>query len=317
MAIAKTDKIVITGGAGLVGLNLVVELAAAGFSNLVVIDKLGENVELLRQLAPSVRRVVADLAEPGGGWQSEFDGCACAVVLHAQITGLTSAPFLRNNIEATKIVIAELERRGVGYVVDISSSVVNSVADDDYTRTKKAQEALFAESHLKHCCLRPTLMFGWFDPKHLGWLARFMAKTPVFPIPGDGRYMRQPLYQRDFCRIIRRCIEEETTGTYDIVGDTKIDYIDIIRAIKQAKGLRTVILPIPFPIFEGLMRGYALFSKNPPFTASQLRALTAGDRFTGVDTERTFGVRQTPFEAAMRETHGHATYSSIVPAPTH
>jgi hypothetical protein len=46
-------------------------------------------------------------------------------------------------------------------------------------------------------------MFGWFDRKHLGWLSRFMKKVPVFPIPGHGRYMRQPLYGgRDFANII-------------------------------------------------------------------------------------------------------------------
>ena len=41
-------------------------------------------------------------------------------------------------------------------------------------------------------------MFGWFDRKHLGWLARFMCRVPVFPIPGSGEYLRQPLYVGDF-----------------------------------------------------------------------------------------------------------------------
>jgi nucleoside-diphosphate-sugar epimerase len=316
MPFAKTDKIVLTGGAGLVGLNLVVELAEAGFENVVVIDKLAENVELIRKLAPSVRRVVADLAEPGG-WEQEFEGCACAVILHAQITGLTSEPFIRNNIHATKLVLAQLARHRVPYIIDIGSSVVNSVADDDYTRTKRAQEKLVTDSGLTRCCLRPTLMFGWFDPKHLGWLARFMEKTPVFPIPGDGRFMRQPLYQRDFCKIIRHCIDEQPTGIYDIVGDTQIDYIDIIRTIKRVKELKTLVLPIPFGLFDGMLRSYALFSSRPPFTSAQLRALTAGDHFTGVDTERTFGIRLTPFEDAMRETHGHPVYSRVIPTPTH
>jgi nucleoside-diphosphate-sugar epimerase len=316
MPTAKTDKIVLTGGAGLVGLNLVVELRAAGYERIVVVDKLRENLELLGRIHPEVRTVHADLAEPGG-WESELAGCTCAVLLHAQITGLKEEPFIRNNIDATKRVIAELQRHAVPYVIDVSSSVVNSAADDFYTRTKRVQERLVAESGLRHCCLRPTLMFGWFDPKHLGWLARFMEKTPVFPVPGDGRFMRQPLYQRDFCRIIRACIEREPTGTYDIVGDCQIDYIDIIRAIKRVKGLRTVVLPIPYRVFDGLLRFYALFDRRPPFTSAQLKALTAGDRFTGVDTEREFGIRLTPFEDAMRETHGHLVYSSLVPAPTH
>ena len=115
--------------------------------------------------------------------------------------------------------------------------VVNSVADDDYTRTKRAQEQLVAESGLAHCCLRPTLMFGCLDPKHLGWLARLMDIHAHLPDPG-----RRPLHApaalsarlQPHRRVVR--IEHQPAGrTYDIVGDTRIDYIDIIRTIKRVK----------------------------------------------------------------------------------
>src|SRR3546814_4955123 len=72
----------------------------------------------------------------------------------------------------------------VPYLVHVSSSVVNSQAVDFYTESKKAQEKLVVEAGIPHATLRPTLMFGWFDRKHLGWLARFMKRVPVFPIPG-------------------------------------------------------------------------------------------------------------------------------------
>ena len=61
--------------------------------------------------------------------------------------------------------------------------------------------------------LRPTLMFGWFDRKHLGWLARFMRKVPVFPIPDEGRYLRQPLYVGDFCNT-SRCLNSQRARSY-------------------------------------------------------------------------------------------------------
>ena len=75
----------------------------------------------------------------------------------------------------------------------LSTDFRGSVADDNCTNSKKRQEQLVLESGLRCCVLRPTLMFGWFDTKRLGWLARFMERVPVFPIPGHGRYMRQPL----------------------------------------------------------------------------------------------------------------------------
>jgi nucleoside-diphosphate-sugar epimerase len=305
-------RIVLTGAAGLVGQNLLVELESLGYRNLVAIDKHAHNLAILRGLHPAVEAIEADLAEPGA-WQQAFAGADLVVQLHAQITGKQHAEFERNNVQATQHVLEACRRHQVPYLVHISSSVVNSVADDSYTRTKRAQEAMVVSSGLTHCVLRPTLMFGWFDPKHLGWLSRFMAKTPVFPIPGDGRYMRQPLYERDFCRCIAWCIEHRPAGeVYDIVGDTRVDYIDIIRTIKRVKGLHTIILRIPVGLFAFLLRLYGLFTAKPPFTADQLKALSAGDDFHGVDTAAVFGVAQTQFEQAIRESYCDPRYGQVV-----
>jgi nucleoside-diphosphate-sugar epimerase len=308
----KSDKIVLTGAAGLVGQNLIVELKQQGYSQLVAIDKHEHNLAILRRLHPDVETILADLAEPGE-WTAAFVGARVVVQLHAQITGKFRALFDRNNLQATERVLAACAQHQVPFMVHISSSVVNSVATDDYTETKKLQEAQVRASSIAHCVLRPTLMFGWFDPKHLGWLSRFMARTPVFPIPGDGRFMRQPLYERDFCRCIAQCIAREPSGeTYDIVGATRVDYVDIIRTIKKVKNLRTLIVHIPIGFFALLLRVYSVFSSKPPFTADQLKALSAGDDFKGVDTEAIFGVAQTPFEEAIRESYCDPRYSAIV-----
>jgi len=306
------NRIVITGGAGLVGQNLVLMLTERGYKNIFVIDKHAANLQLLSTLNPGVTTICADVALIGA-WSDALIACDVAIVLHAQITAKESATFIRNNIEATRVVLGVLKEHNVPYTIHISSSVVNSVADDDYTNTKKAQEKLFLESGLAGCVLRPTLMYGWFDPKHFGWLARFMENVPVFPIPGHGRYMRQPLYERDFCRAIVWCVENKPLGkTYDLVGQERIDYIDIIRAIRDVKGLKTLIVKIPYTLFGWLLRFYALFSDKPPFTASQLKALTAGDDFKGVDIEQTFGFKPTPFAEGVKEAFCHPVYSTYV-----
>ena len=308
----KHDRIVLTGAAGLVGQNLLVELEAQGHTDLVAIDKHRANLDVLRALHPRVTAVEADLAEPGE-WAAHFAGAAVVVQLHAHITGTSAEPFVRNNVVATRHVLEAARRHAVQYLVHVSSSVVNAAADDDYTRTKREQERLVAASGIRHCILRPTLMFGWFDPKHLGWLARFMERTPVFPIPGAGRYMRQPLYERDFCRCVAGAMSMQPDGAvYDVVGDTRIDYVDIIRTIRRVKGLKTPIVHLPYALFRFLLRAWAVFDRSPPFTADQLDALTAGDEFSGVDTEAVFGVRQTPFEDAVRETFCDPRYAAVV-----
>jgi len=304
-------KVVITGGAGLVGQNLAYRLTCKGFGEVVVIDKHEHNAAILRRLQPSVKVVVADLADEGD-WESEFDGCTALVVAHAQIGGLDPEEFVRNNIRATERVLAAARPAKVPYIVHLSSSVVNSQAVDNYTETKKKQEALVDACGIKHVVLRPTLMFGWFDRKHLGWLARFMGRARVFPIPGSGRFPRQPLYVGDFCDIIVASIESEATGTFNITGRETIDYIDLVRAVREAVKSRTKLVKIPYSVFKALLWCYALINSDPPFTTKQLKALVTPDIFEVIDWPGIFGVRATGLNEALAETYQDPTFSSVV-----
>ena len=303
-------KIIVTGGAGLVGQNLVPRLKAAGWRDIVVVDKAAHNAAILRAHHPDVTVVVADLAD-ADGWEENLVGAEALVSAHAQIGGVDPAAFVRNNVLASERVVAAAKAAGVPYLVNISSSVVNSMAIDDYTKTKKAQEALVAASGIAQVVLRPTLMFGWFDRKHVGWLARFMERAPVFPIPGSGRYLRQPLYAGDFCDVIVAAIARRTQGAYNISGQERVDYIDLVRAMKQATGAKTPIVRVPYRAFQAMLRAYALFSRNPPFTAKQLAALVTPDVFEVIDWPTIFEVRATPLAEALTETFNHPVYAKI------
>ncbi|ERK13859.1 putative transmembrane oxidoreductase protein [Pantoea sp. AS-PWVM4] len=304
-------KIILSGGAGLVGQNLVARLKAKGYSNIVVLDKHRTNLDVLKRVQPDITVEYADLAEPGQ-WQQHFVGADVVVMLQAQIGGNDYQEFVRNNIDSTRLQLETIKANNVPYMVQISSSVVESVADDFYTNTKKEQEKMVLECGIPCPILRPTLMFGWFDRKHLGWLSRFMKKVPVFPIPGDGRYMRQPLYVGDFANIIISCIENGIRdGVYNISGHEKIDYIDMIREIKRAIRAKTIILRIPYSLFYALLWVWGKFDKNPPFTTQQLAALTAKDEFEVIDWPGIFGVPYTPFSAAVEETFNDPRYSGV------
>ncbi len=168
------------------------------------------------------------------------------VLSHAQIGGLDEAAFTANNVIATERVIAAVRAKSP-YVVHLS--LVGGQVGRGRLVHAEQEGAGEAGGRMRPAAvvLRPTLMFGWFDRKHLGWLARFMKKVPVFPMPGSGRYLRQPLYAGDFCDIIMACIEQRPVGqTFNISGQEKIDYIDLIRAVKEACGARAPIVRIPY-----------------------------------------------------------------------
>jgi len=308
----KDAKIVLPGGAGLVGQNLVARLLQRGYTNIVVLDKHEANLAILRKTHPSITAEYADLAK-AGIWGRHFENADSVVMLQAQIGGINYSEFENNNVVSTKNILNLVKKNDVPYLVHISSSVVESVADDFYTRSKKAQENLVLESGIPCPILRPTLMFGWFDRKHLGWLSRFMQRVPVFPIPGNGKFMRQPLYAGDFANIIINCVESRICPEiFNITGREKIDYIDIIRAIKSSTGAKAKLLKIPYGLFYLLLKIYALVDRDPPFTAAQLKALVAHDEFEVIDWPAIFNVTPTPFSKAIDETFHHPLYSKVV-----
>jgi len=304
-------KIVVTGAAGLLGQNLIPRLKARGNPAIVALDKHERNSAILRRLHPDIEIRVCDLAVDDG-WQAAIADADVVVLAHAQIGGTDKDRFVANNVTATQRVIdAIMPRRP--YVIHVSSSVVNSAADDWYTQTKGEQEELVRTSGLPAVVLRPTLMFGWFDRKHIGWLARFMNRHAVFPIPGHGRYVRQPLYIGDFCDIIMSCIERRPTGmNYNISGMERIDYIDLMRAVREASGAHARIIRIPYRVFWLLLQLYALFDADPPFTAKQLEALVTPDIFDVIDWPGIFTVRHTPLKQALTDTFRHPVFSDIV-----
>ena len=302
-------KIVITGAAGLIGQNLTPRLKARGY-HIVGIDKHPRNIAILRQLHPDIETIEADLAVEGD-WIEALADADALVLNQAQIGGLVRDEFIANNVTATENLIAGVRRHRIPYVVHVSSSVVNSKAVDFYTETKTMQERLIDALETPHVVLRPTLMFGWFDRKHLGWLRRFMDKSPVFPIPGDGEYQRQPLYGGDFAAIIASAIESGITGTYDISGRTTITYGALIRLIKEITKARARIVHIPFRLFWLLLRLYAVVDRNPPFTTNQLEALVIPEVFPIIDWPKIFDVAETPLREALAETYLDPRYSNI------
>jgi nucleoside-diphosphate-sugar epimerase len=305
-------RIAVTGAAGLVGQNLIPRLKARGFNDIIAIDKHPANTAILRRLHPDIRVIEADLARDDG-WQDAVAMCDVVVVGHAQIGGLDPNAFEQNNVVATRRLIEVAGANKRTYLIHLSSSVVKSEAVDWYTESKEQQERIIVESGLPYVVLRPTLMFGWFDRKHIGWLARFMRRVPIFPIPGSGRYLRQPLYVGDLCGIIMSCIDKRpSNAAYNISGQEKIDYIELMREVKRTCGARAAIVRIPYGLFWVLLWTYGLFDRNPPFTTKQLEALVTPDVFEVIDWPGIFVVEATPLHRALEQTFQHPEYSKIV-----
>jgi nucleoside-diphosphate-sugar epimerase len=292
-------NLIITGAAGEVGMNLCLLLKGKGYS-ITAIDKNKRNLDLLKKLCPYVRAVHADLSQKGS-WTKLFKTADVVVQLQAQISSPLEKPYLRNNVTSVRNVVAVCEQYNIKSLIHASSSVVISVAKDQYTTTKRQGEEIVRQAKVPHIILRPVLMYGCFDIKHLGYLRTFF-RYRLFPMPGNGRYLRQPIFVEDFCRIIISCIERAPDNkVYDIAGKEQWYLIDMLKLLAEEEKKRVLFVPIPLPLFNLMIRVYGFVNRSTRIIPDQLTALTAGDIFPVIDWEKIFGVKYTPFKAGVRK----------------
>jgi nucleoside-diphosphate-sugar epimerase len=300
-------KVVLAGGAGMVGHNLAPLLLDSG-ARVIAIDKNEPNLRLLHRLNPRLEAHHADVSD-AGGWADLLAGVDAVVDLKAQIASPDDAAFERNNVLAQERLLEACRAHAVPHLVHLSSTVVISVGRDAYSDSKRAAEEMVRKSGVPHTILRPPLMYGCFDVKHLGYITRMLETTPVLPIPGSGRYMRQPLYVLDLCRVVSRCLERgPTLATHNIVGHERIDFIDLLRAMAHHRGLRRLLVPVPLPLFSAALAITGRLLRRPRFTREQLDALIAGDDFPVDGWSEAFDVRYTPFREGLREVYASPSY---------
>jgi nucleoside-diphosphate-sugar epimerase len=296
-------KLVITGAAGEAGFNLIQILQSEYHKTyeVVAIDKNENNCRLLGRLFPKITIVIADLAEKGE-WFEEVKDAYAVVQLQAQISSIYPDAYERNNVESVKNILEACRKYKITRMIYASSSVVSTKSKDLYTITKRKGEEIVQKSSVPHISLRQTLMYGLFDIKHVGYLATFFDKGPIFPMPGSGKYLRQPIYVRDYCRIIINAIEMRMDNkVYDITGKEEVYLIHMLKMYAKAMKKRIAIVPIPLRMFKLLIKTYKIFDRNTRIVPAQLDALIAGDYFVVTDWDKHFNVKPTPLKEGISE----------------
>lgn len=294
-------NVVITGAGGLVGLNLLSQLKDQ-HNNIIAIDKNATRINLIKKLFPKVQAECIDLNQQESIWQNLFQQTETVICLHAQIQDLQPEPYWDNNVYSVEKVVAVAQKNNCKHFIHTSSSVVISVSNDLYVETKTAGEKAVLNSNLQYTVLRPPLMYGCFDYKHLGFLTMLMEKLPILPFPGNGKYVRQPLYVLDLCNVIISAMHKGPSHkVHDLIGKEQIYFIDLLKIIKKKRGIKCLLLPLPLWLFAFLVKTWGMIFGKAPFVKDQITALTAGDFFELSDWEKEFDVKYTKFDDAFNQ----------------
>jgi nucleoside-diphosphate-sugar epimerase len=251
-------SVLITGGAGFLGINLVRHLLARGYHPISLDTATFDYPERDR-----VTVIQGDIRDPVA-LKKAMEG-ATHVVHAAAALALCSEEEIRStDVDGAKGVLDEAERQKIERFVYISSTAVYGVPDhhplveDDrldgvgpYGRAKVDAERLVDGARQRGLCVSLIRPKSFIGPERLGVFAvlyDWAHSGHNFPMIGNGRNRYQLLDVEDLCDAIRLCIEaprETANDTFNIGAAEFTTMREDYQAVLDEAGFHKKIVGFP------------------------------------------------------------------------
>ncbi len=220
------------------------------------------------------------------------------------VAALGAATYEENykvHVEGAKNVIEACKINGVRRIVVASTVATLAERKSDYGVTKAMADESFLKSGLDVTILKPDFIYGR-DGNGFLKLVNVIRKNKIIPIPGNGRYRRQPIHVDDVCKAFYAALtKEETIGkTYIIASEKPIAFDDMVDMIMSQLGMRKRKIHIPTNLLLALAKIMKL-KGNPRLTQTVVLGI-AQDRaedITPLVSE--LGVQPVSFEEGLKK----------------
>ena len=181
-----------------------------------------------------------------------------------------------NAVANSRALFEAARRAGVARIVHVSIANPSIDSPLPYYRGKALVEQVLAESGVPYAIVRPTFLFGAGRDILANNIAWILRRMPLFVVPGDGRYLVQPIHVDDLARICIQAAHGRSGVIMDAAGPDTMSFEELVRAIRDAVGRRTPILHAPPAAMAALARALGLVVRDVVLTADEIRGLTAG-----------------------------------------
>jgi uncharacterized protein YbjT (DUF2867 family) len=240
-------RIVVAGGTGLIGREVVARLLADGTHDIAVTTRDPARPD---PWGGRVRKLQAFAGDPLSLGKA-FTGAE--VVVHAiqfpnhpvEDPG-KGRTYLEVDGLGTAVAARAAKAAGVRRYVYLSGAGAGQDRPQSWFRAKDMAEAAIRETGMEYGFLRPSWVYGPGDHS-MNRFVFFCRRLPFVPVIGDGRTPVWPAYVKDVARAaVDLARREDTKATVlDIGGPERLTMDGVVRAIQQVLGRRRPIVHHP------------------------------------------------------------------------
>jgi NADH dehydrogenase len=180
----------------------------------------------------------------------------------------------RQAVENTRTLVRAAAKAGVQRIVHLSVTKPAPDSHLPYYWGKAATEEIVRESGLDYAILRPTLIFGNEDIliNNIAWLLR---RFPFFAIPGDGKYLVQPVYVDDLAALVVQALDRDDSFVEDAIGPDILAFDELVQLLAAKIGRTPRLVHVPPRLALGAAQVVSLFVRDVMLTQEEVDGLLA------------------------------------------
>ncbi len=230
---------------------------------------------------------------------TDLDSLRAAMENVSTVIHLVAVPISRGrqtfqavNVDGTRNVVTAARERGVERLIHLSALGASDDSRYAYTYSKWLGEEAVRAGGVNFTILRPGIQFGEGDGFYSA-LAGLISLAPfVFPSPGRGDTVFQPVWVEDVATAIIKSLNEPRTfgQTIEFGGPEHLTYDQMLRTVLQVLHKSRHIVHVPVALMRVPVLLFSVLP-YPPVESGQLDLLNLRTATDMDSAERWFGIR--------------------------
>jgi len=248
-------RIVVTGGTGFIGREVVDRLLEAGDHDIVVTSRSSERADRWSGRVEVVQAFAGDTISLGRA----FTGADVVVQAiqfpnHPVEDPSRGRTYMEVDGKGTEVAVRTAKRVGVRRFVYLSGAGAGQGRPQTWFQAKDRAEAAIRESGMEYALLRPSWIYGPGD-RSMNRFVFFCRYLPVVPVIGDGTTPVYPIYVGDVARCVAEAVRKDDARdkALELGGPDRLTMDEIIRTVQRVLGKRRPLLHHPARIMKLLV----------------------------------------------------------------